>query len=79
MDLVIWNQIETDTIDISIDGDDIVVKLNDIEHKRIPFDADTFSEILNDVEKINKLHIEGDDENFHKLSEDLLQKMEAMV
>ena len=78
MELVIWNNIETDTIDVSINGEDIVVRLNDVEHRRIPFDAEVFGEILNDLQKINELYIEDDVENYQQLSEDLLQKMEAM-
>jgi len=78
MQLVIWNNIETDKVDIDIDGDDILVRLDGIEHKRILFNADIYSEILNDLEKINELYIEGDTENYQKLSEELLQKMEAM-
>ena len=82
MELVIWNKIEPDKIDVVIVDNVIKVLIDDraiwskIMEK--PEDMNIYNDILDDVEKINEVYINGDTENFQKLSEEFLQKLKTL-
>jgi len=79
MELVIWNKTDVDNIEPVLSEDTIKVLINDQEYwsKLItkPEDIEIYNSILDDLEKINELYIEGDEDNFQKLSEEFLQKI----
>jgi len=81
MKLVIWNKTDADNIDVFIADDYIKVLINDIQHwtKKIETREDLgfYEELLGDIEKINQMYIDKDEENFQKLSEDFLNKLEV--
>jgi len=81
MKLIIWNKTDADNIDVFIADDYIKVLINDIQHwtKKIETREDLgfYEELLGDIEKINQMYIDKDEENFQKLSEDFLNKLEV--
>lgn len=82
MEFVIWNRIETDKIDVVLSEDVIKVFIDGKEHwaKKIQTQEDLkiYEQILDDIEKINKMYINKDEEKFQKLSEEFLQKLKVL-
>ena len=79
--LVIWNKIETNKIDIIRTDDTIEVFVNDVSIwlQQITDSGDyaTYYELLDDIEKINIAYIKKETDEYQKLSEEFLVKLKT--
>lgn len=82
MEFVIWNKTDVDKIDVVLSEKTIKVMIDDVEtfSKLIkkPEDMKIYTDILDDVEKINETYISGDEINFQKLSQEFLEKLKML-
>jgi len=81
MNFVIWNKIEPAKIDVIITEQTLQVIINNVVYwsKTIEHSfTELYSDILNDIEKINEAYIRENEEEFKELSNEFLEKLKTL-
>jgi hypothetical protein len=83
MELIIWNKISSDNIDVLLLDGLIKVKLNNKDFWSKKFDdinkgIKIYNEILNKLEKINEAYYKENKEEYKRLSEEFFDNLKIL-